>query len=130
MPQPEGASLLIRFILHALATALGFWVASKLMPHGVVVDNLGSLLAAGVLLGVVNALVRPILVILTFPLTVLTLGLFLLVVNGLMVALVTVFLRGVHIHGLWHAILTAIVISMTSWAASGLIGASGRGWRR
>lgn len=55
--------MLIRFILHALASALGFWVASKLMPHGVAIDSLGSLLAAGVLLGVVNALVRPILVI-------------------------------------------------------------------
>ena len=121
---------MIRFILHALATALGFWLASKLMPHGVVVDGLGSLVAAGVLLGVVNALVRPILVILTFPLTLLTLGLFLLVINGLMVALVTVFLRGIHIHGLWHAILTAIVISLTSWAASGLIGRAGLDRRR
>ena len=122
--------MLIRFILHALATALGFWVASKLMPHGVTIDNLGSLLAAGVLLGIVNALVRPILIILTFPLTLLTLGLFLLVVNGLMVGLVTVFLHGVHIHGLWHAILTALVISLTSWAASGLIGRAGLDRRR
>lgn len=122
--------MLIRFILHALATALGFWVASKLMPHGVAVDGLGSLLAAGLLLGVANALVRPILVILTFPLTLLTLGLFLLVVNGLMVWLVTVFLHGIHIHGLWHAILTAIVISLTSWAASGLIGSAGLDRRR
>jgi putative membrane protein len=117
-----GAILLIRFIVHALASALGFWVASQLMPRGVVVDGLGSLLAAGVLLGVVNALVRPVLVILTFPLTLLTLGLFLLVVNGLMVGLVTVFLHGVHIHGLGRAILTAIIISLTGWLASGLIG--------
>ncbi len=122
--------MLVRFILHALATALGFWVASKLMPHGVTIDSLGSLLAAGVLLGVVNALVRPILIILTFPLTILTLGLFLLVVNGLMVALVTVFLHGVHIHGLWRLILTAIVISLTSWLASGLIGRAGLDRRR
>ena len=121
---------MIRLILHVLATALGFWIASKLMPHGVAVDGLGSLLAAGLLLGVANALVRPILVILTFPLTVLTLGLFLLVVNGLMVALVTVFLRGVHVHGLWHAILTAVVISLTSWAASSVIGSRGFDRRR
>jgi len=121
---------MIRFILHVLATALGFWIASKLMPHGVAVDGLGSLLAAGLLLGVANALVRPILVILTFPLTLLTLGLFLLVVNGVMVWLVTVFLHGIHIQDPWHAILTAIVISLTSWVASGAIGSAGLDRRR
>ena len=121
---------MIRFILHVLATALGFWIASKLMPHGVHVHGLGSLLAAGLLLGVANALVRPILVILTFPLTLLTLGLFLLVVNGVMVWLVTVFLHGIHIQDPWHAILTAIVISLTSWVASGAIGSAGLDRRR
>lgn len=113
---------MIRFILHVLAAAVGFWIAAKLMPHGVHVYGLGSLLAAGLLLGLVNALVRPILVVLTFPLTLLTLGLFLLVVNGVMVWLATVFLHGVRIQDPWHAILTALVISLTSWAASGLIG--------
>ena len=110
-----------RFILQALAAALGFWLASRIVP-GVVVGGLGSLLAAGVLLGVINALVRPILVLLTLPITLLTLGLFLLVVNGATVWLVTAFLHGVHIDGLWHAILTAIVISLTSWLAGALIG--------
>jgi putative membrane protein len=112
-----------RFILHALAAALGFWIAAKIVP-GVHVGGLGSLLAAGLLLGIINALVRPILVILTFPLTLITLGLFLLVVNGLTVWLVTLFLRGIQIHGLWHAILAAIVISLTSWVASGIIGST------
>ncbi len=116
---------MVRFILHVLATAFAFWIASRIMPHGVQVTGLGSLLAAGLLLGVVNALVRPILVILTFPLTILTLGLFLLVVNGVMVWLATVFLPGVHIQDPWHAILTAIVISITSWIVSGLIGMAG-----
>jgi putative membrane protein len=121
---------MIRFILHVLATALGFWVASKLMPHGVHVDNLTNLLEAGLLLGIINALVRPILVLLTLPLTILTLGLFLLVVNAITVWLVTLFLRGVHIHGALHFILTAIVISLTSWAASALIGSAGLDRRR
>lgn len=119
----------MRFVLHVLATALGFWLATKLMPHGVHADGLPSLLAAGLVLGIVNALVRPILVILTFPLTLLTLGLFLLVVNGLMVGLVTLFPLGVHVHGLWHAILTAIVISLTSWAVGCLIGRTSSGRR-
>jgi len=111
---------MIRFILQALAAALGFWIASKVVP-GVHVGGLASLLGAGIVLGVVNALVRPILVFLTFPLTIVTLGLFLLVVNGLMVWLVTVFLRDISIQGFWHAILAAIVISLTSWVASWFI---------
>ncbi len=120
---------MIRFVLHVLATALGFWVASKLMPHGVRVDNLTNLLEAGLLLGIINALVRPILILLTLPLTILTLGLWLLVVNAVTVWLVTLFLRGVHIHGALHFILTAIVISLTSWAVGGLIGRTSSGRR-
>ena len=120
---------MIRFILRALAAALGFWVASKIVP-GVHVGGVGSLLAAGVVLGIVNALVRPILILLTLPLTVLTLGLFLLVVNGLTVWLVTVFLREISIHGLWRAILTAIVISLTSWVAGWIINPMRREDRR
>jgi putative membrane protein len=117
---------MIRFILHALAAAVGFWLASKIVP-GVVVGGLGglgSLLAVGLVLGIINALVRPILILLTFPLTLITLGLFLLVVNGVTVWLATAFPLGVHIDGLWHAILAAVIISLTSWLASALIGRS------
>jgi len=115
---------MIRFILHAIASAAGFWLASRIVP-GVHVGGLGGLLAAGVVLGIVNALVRPILVFFTFPLTILTLGLFLLVVNGMMVSLVAFFLHGsVRIDGFWHAILAALVISLTSWLASSLVGAT------
>ncbi|MEO8812146.1 MAG: phage holin family protein [Caulobacteraceae bacterium] len=116
---------MIRFLLTAVIAAFGFWIASKIVP-GVYAGTAASLLAAGVILGVVNALVRPILVLLTLPFTILTLGLFLLVVNGLTVWLVTVFLRGVHIDTLWHAILTAVIISLTSWAAGTVVGLRGR----
>jgi putative membrane protein len=113
---------MIRFILHAIASAVGFWLASKIVP-GVHVGGLGSLLAAGLVLGIVNALVRPVLVFLTFPLTLITLGLFLLVVNGMMVSLVAFFLRhGVHIDSFWHALLASLVISVTGWLVGGLTG--------
>ncbi len=111
---------MIRFILRAVAAAIGFWLAAKFVP-GVHVGTWQSLLAAGLVLGVINALVRPILVLLTLPLTLITLGLFLLVVNGLTVWLVTVFIHGVQIHGLLAAVLTAIIISLVSWAAGSLI---------
>ena len=114
---------MLRFLLRAIVAAFGFWIAAKLL-RGVHVGGLGSLLAAGLLLGVINALVRPILIIITIPLTILTLGLFLLVVNGISVWLVTLFLHGIRMHGPWDAILTALIISMVSWAAGGLIDSS------
>jgi putative membrane protein len=107
----------MRFIIYALAAAAGFWVASRLV-HGVHVHDSLSLLLAGVALGILNALVRPILAILTFPLTLLTLGLFLFVVNGITVWLVTAFIHGVQISGLWPAILTALIISIAVWLAN------------
>ena len=110
-----------KFLVRIVAAAVGFWIASRIIP-GVHVGGVLSLLIAGLLLGVINALVRPILVLLTLPLTILTLGLFLFVVNGLTVWLVTGLVHGVQIHGFWAAVLTAIVISVVSWLAGGLIG--------
>jgi putative membrane protein len=118
---------MVSFLIRALAAAVGFWIASKLL-HGVRVSGLESLLFAGLLLGVVNALVRPVLVILTLPLTILTLGLFLLVVNGITVWIVTRFIHGVQIHGSLNYILTALVISITSWVAGGVLHPDTRRW--
>ncbi|MGA0603365.1 phage holin family protein [Caulobacter sp. KR2-114] len=112
---------MIRFIFRALAAALGFWLAARIVPGVYVVEGesgLRSLLAAGLLLGIVNAIIRPILVILTLPLTVVTLGLFLLVINGIMVKIVDFFLNGIEIHGLWHAMLVALIVSLTVWVVS------------
>jgi putative membrane protein len=111
----------MRFIVYALAAAAGFWIASRLV-HGVHVHGTVSLLLAGLVLGILNALVRPLLTLLTLPLTILTLGLFLFVVNGITVWLVTAFIHGVQISGLWPAILTALVISVTVWLANMLMG--------
>jgi putative membrane protein len=111
----------MRFVIYALAAALGFWISSRLV-HGVHVNGTVSLLLAGLVLGILNALVRPILTLLTFPLTLLTLGLFLFVINGITVWLVTAFIHGVRIDGLWSAILTALVISITVWLANMLLG--------
>jgi putative membrane protein len=113
------------FLIRAAVVALGLWLASQIVPS-VEIRSVGSLIAAALLLGVVNAIVRPILVILTLPITLLTLGLFLLVINGLMIELVSHFLTGFVVVGLWPAILSAIVVSVTSWLMSGFIGPQGR----
>jgi putative membrane protein len=116
---------MIGFIIRALVSAAGLWIASKIVP-GIGYSSVGSLLAAAFLLGIANAIVRPILVILTLPITLVTLGLFLLVINGLMLELVAVFLHGFHVHGLWAAILGSIVVGLTGWVASWFIGPTGR----
>jgi len=112
------------FLIRMAISAFGLWLASKL-SGGVRFDDGGTLVAAALLLGVVNAVVRPIAVLLTLPFTILTLGLFLLVVNGAMVSLVAWMLPGFHLAGLGAAILAAIVVGITGWIASAAIGPSG-----
>jgi putative membrane protein len=116
---------MIGFLLRALISAVGLWIATKIVP-GIRVDSVETLVLAALLLGVVNAIVRPVLILLTLPFTIITLGLFLLVVNGLMLSLVAFFLHGFHLHGFGAAVLGSIVLGLTSWVGSWFIGPSGR----
>jgi putative membrane protein len=114
------------FVLRALISALGLWIATRLVS-GIRIDDATTLVLSGVLLGVVNAIVRPIAIILTLPITIVTLGVFLLVVNTAMVALVAALLPGFHIYGgFWSAFLTAIIVGITGWIGSCLIGPRGK----
>ena len=106
--------MLARFIVRAIFAAVGLWLSAVLM-HAVAYHSLGTLIAAAVLLGVVNAFVRPVVVVLTLPLTIVTLGFFLLIVNAAMIGLVSVFLHGFHVHGLVGGVVAAVVTGATSW---------------
>jgi putative membrane protein len=112
------------FLLRVVITAIGLWLASVWVP-GVHVDSTGTLLLAGLLLGIVNAIVRPIAFILTLPITILTLGLFLLVLNAAMVWLVNKILPGFHAPWFMPAFLTSIIVWLVGWVASSLIGQRG-----
>lgn len=112
------------FILRAVIAALGLWLASRWV-QGFTIDNVETLLLAGLLLGVVNAIVRPIAIILTFPITLVTLGLFLLVINAAMLGLVAWFLPGFHLSGFGAALLGAIIVGLTGWIGSWFIGSRG-----
>ena len=116
---------MLGFLVRACLVALGLWLASRLFA-GLHFDSSGSLIAAALLLGVVNAVIRPIAIILTFPLTLITLGFFLLVVNAGMLGLVALLLDGFTLSGFWTAVGASVVVSLTSWLASGLIGNNGR----
>jgi len=114
------------FILRACITAIGLWVATRLVS-GIRIDDPTTLVLAGFLLGVVNAIVRPIAILLTLPLTILSLGLFLLVINTAMVGLVAAMLPGFHIPGgFWSAFGTAFIVWITGWLGSSLIGSRGK----
>ena len=113
------------FLIRWLIVALGLWVAEKLLS-GIEIASVPTLLLAAALLGFVNAVVRPLIVILTLPITLITLGLFLLVINAAMLELVAWLLPGVYIAGFSDAILGSIIISITGWIASSWIGPSGR----
>jgi putative membrane protein len=116
---------MIGFLLRAAIAALGLWVASEILD-GLVFESPAKLIVAALMLGVVNAFVRPLAFILTLPLTVLTLGLFLLVLNAGMVALVAWIVPGFEISGFWTAVGAALIVSLVSWAASSAIGSTGR----
>jgi putative membrane protein len=107
------------FILRALIAALGLWLATEWVA-GISVSTPTTLILAALVLGVVNAIVRPIVILLTLPATLLTLGLFLLVINAAMLGLVAWLLPGFSIAGFWPAFWAAIVVSVVSWLGSAL----------
>ncbi len=112
------------FLLRAVITAIGLWLATQWVT-GVHVDSVGTLILAGLLLGVVNAVIRPIAFILTLPITILTLGLFLFVLNAAMVWLVAAILPGFHAPWFMPAFLTSIIVWLTGWIGSWFIGHRG-----
>lgn len=112
--------MFLRFVVRALFAALGLWLATRFVP-GVRAQSVETLVLAAVLLGVVNAFVRPVVFVLTLPLTIVTLGLFLLIVNALMILLVAGLLPGFEVHGIVAGVLAAIVTGVTSWIGSMIV---------
>jgi len=110
-----------RFLIHWLVIALALWVTAYVLP-GVNVDSTQALAIAAVVLGLVNALIRPILTILTLPITILTLGLFYLVINGLTFLLASKLVPGFHVGGFWWAVLGALLVSIISSFVGGFAG--------
>jgi putative membrane protein len=110
----------MRLLLVWLINALALIAVAYLMP-GVSVSSFGAALVAALVLGLINAVVRPVLVLLTLPVTLLTLGLFIFVLNGLLFWMVGTWLEGFEVAGFWSAVLGAILFSVVSWLLSALI---------
>jgi putative membrane protein len=114
------------FLLHWGITALSLWVAS-LVFKGLKFDNVSSLVIAALLLGLANAIVRPLLIVLTLPLTLITFGLFILVINALMILLVAKLVKGFTVSSFWTAFFASIVISLLSIAIGAAVSQDDQG---
>jgi putative membrane protein len=116
---------MLGFLLRALIVALGLWL-STIWVSGVHIDTPGTLVLAGILLGIVNAVIRPVAVLLTLPMMILSLGIFLLVINAAMIGLVAWMLPGMHVAGFWAALWTSLICSAVGMIGSWFIGPRGR----
>ncbi|MBX9901104.1 MAG: phage holin family protein [Burkholderiaceae bacterium] len=108
--------LLATWLINGLAL-----LALPYLIHSVTISSFGTALIVAVVLGLVNTVIRPILIVLTLPVTVLSLGLFILVINGLMFWAVAYFVDGFHVAGFWAAVGGALLYSVISWTLSTLL---------
>jgi putative membrane protein len=103
----------MQFILNLLLSGLAVFVSGRLLP-GVVIDSFGTSLVVALILSLVNAIIKPVLVILTLPINIMTLGLFSLVINAVMILLVDGMVAGFSVEGFWTALLFSLVLSVIS----------------
>jgi putative membrane protein len=118
----------VGFLLRLVVNAAALWVAAQLVP-GIVVTGLTPLLLAALVLGLINAIVRPVLLILTLPLTLVTLGLFIFVLNAFCLWLTSRIVPGLDVQTFGAALLGALVVSIVSWVLTAFVSDAGR-WRR
>ena len=111
----------VRWLINALALAFTSWLVS-----GIWVDGVGPLFIAALVLGILNALLRPLLIVLTLPINLLTLGLFTFVINGAMLKLTSSVVTGFHVEGFWSAVIGALVMSLFSFLLNLFVADSGR----
>lgn len=115
-------SMLARFLMRWLGSSIGLWVAAALMSsHISYGDSTGAIIGAGFILAVLNMLIRPILVILSLPAIILSLGLFMLVINGLTVYLASALYAPLHITSFWAAIVAGIIIGLVNYLITAIL---------
>jgi putative membrane protein len=110
----------VRFVLTLVVNAVAL-IALPYVFSSITVDTFLTALIVALVLGLINTLIRPILILLTLPVTILTLGLFIFVINGLLFWAVGSFMPGFHVDGFWSGVFGAIVYSLISWALSSLL---------
>lgn len=112
-------------IIRWVTTALALWLTSFIVK-GIAIEGLGSLFFAAVVLGIFNAVLRPLVLLITFPINLVTLGLFTLVINGAMLKLTSEVVRGFSVTGFWSAVIGAVLLSAISFALNLFVNDAGR----
>ncbi len=113
------------FLIRVVVNALAIWLAMEIVP-GIEARSATAVIAAALVLGLVNAVVRPVLLVLTLPLTLVTLGLFLFVLNALCLWLTSAIVPGFEVRGFWPAFWGALIVSALSWVVNGFVSDRGR----
>jgi putative membrane protein len=113
------------FLIRVLVNAVAIWLATQIVP-GIQTGSVTTLVVAALVLGLVNAIVRPVLLVLTLPLTLVTLGLFLFVLNALCLWLTSAVVPGFEVRGFWPAFWGALIVSALSWAVNGFVSDRGK----
>ena len=113
--------LLIRWLILTISIIL-----TSYLYDGIYVASFSSALFAALVLGILNALFRPILILITLPINILTLGLFTFVINALLLKMVSGVVAGFYVHGFWSAVFGSLIISLVSWLLSSFVNESGR----
>ncbi|MBI2016405.1 MAG: phage holin family protein [Candidatus Rokubacteria bacterium] len=113
------------FLVRVLVNAVAIYLVAAIVP-GISVSGLLTALGAGLVLGLINAIVRPVLILLTLPVTLVTLGLFLVVLNAFCLWLTAQLVRGFEVHGVWPALFGALLISVVSWVLNAFVSDRGR----
>ena len=113
---------LYRFLVRWLVCSLGLWVAAGLLSSHITYDSkLHVIIVAGLVLAVINAVIRPVIIILSLPAILLTLGLFMIVVNGLTVFLASKFYTPLHVTNFWAAILAGMIIGLVNYLVTTIL---------
>jgi putative membrane protein len=113
------------FLIRAIVNAVAIWLATEVVP-GIEAHGAVAVIVAAMVLGLINAIVRPVLLVLTLPLTLVTLGLFLFVLNALCLWLTSAVVPGFEVRGFWPAFWGALIVSALSWAVNGFVSDRGR----
>lgn len=114
--------IIYRFLVRWLVSSLGLWIAAGLLGEGVQYNsNLWVIIIAGLILAIINAIIRPIVVILSLPAILFTLGVFMIVINGAMVYLVSKFYPSLHITSFWVAILAGLIIGLVNYLVTAIL---------
>jgi putative membrane protein len=113
--------LIYRFLVRWVVCSLGLWIAAVILGSGVEYEGSLHVIVAGLILALINSIIRPFVVILSLPAILFTLGLFMIIINGFTVFLVSVFYDPLHITNFWMAILAGMIIGLVNYLVTAIL---------